>query len=98
MAMQLGSILSSRLQKYGVHKQVEAATVVEACSEIIKQCFPKATATRMCVASIRNNILTVDVETSVVGQELLFSEQRILELLQQKYPKIRIDRIRPRVV
>ena len=81
----LKHLIANAVQRAGVSRQVEAASVVELFNRLAREA--KA-------VYVRNNILTVECGSSLIMQELRYREPEIIQAINQQAGGRAVEKIR----
>ena len=94
MLKPLSHYLQDAIKRSGAKQSVTAAMIVEAATSIISQMVPELRPTDFRVQYYRNAILTIGAASPVVGQELTFRSESILEALKDTFPEQPLKNLR----
>ena len=94
MVTSIKDILQSSLQKAGIADQVNAAMVCNEFNRIMEEVFGKQISEKVKALYVKNRTLTLAVMSSAVGQELKLREQELIQKLEKKVGKNRVERLR----
>ncbi|MDD5040148.1 MAG: DUF721 domain-containing protein [Patescibacteria group bacterium] len=94
MVTSIKDILQSSLQKAGIADQVNAAVVCNEFNRIMEELFGTQISGKVKALYVKNRTLTLAVMSSAVGQELKLKERELIEKLEKKVGKNRVERLR----
>ncbi|MFA6551636.1 MAG: DUF721 domain-containing protein, partial [Patescibacteria group bacterium] len=82
------------VQRAGISRQVEAANVVELFNRLAPEILGEAVARAVKAIYVRNNILTIECDSSLIAQEARYREQDIIRELNKKAGAQAVEKIR----
>ncbi len=80
----LKNLIANAVQRAGVSRQVEAATVVESFNRLAPEILGETIAHSAKAIYVRNNILTVECGSSLIMQEVRYREPEIIQALNKQ--------------
>ncbi|PIT93771.1 hypothetical protein COU00_02560 [Candidatus Falkowbacteria bacterium CG10_big_fil_rev_8_21_14_0_10_43_11] len=90
----LKNLIFNAIQRAGVSRQVEAATVVELFNKLAPEILGEAISRSAKAIYIRNNILTVECASSLIMQELRYREPEIIQAINKQAGGQAVEKIR----
>ncbi|PIR92046.1 hypothetical protein COU01_03845 [Candidatus Falkowbacteria bacterium CG10_big_fil_rev_8_21_14_0_10_44_15] len=90
----LKHLIANAVQRAGVSRQVEAASVVELFNRLAPEMLGKTIAREAKAVYVRNNILTVECGSSLIMQELRYREPKIIQAINQQAGGRAVEKIR----
>ena len=90
----IGSLLQKTLNKAGIAEQVNAAIVCNEFQSIAQELFGKAIQDKAKALYVKNRTLTIAVTSSVIGQEIKLHEREIVQKLEKKVGKNKVEKLR----
>lgn len=88
--------LSVFINKYSLKRGVEASDACQTAQDVLSKVFGINRGS-FSVSSFKNGILYIKAANSILLQELKFRENQIKDLILDKSPEIRLDKITGRV-
>ena len=93
MAKKLGDLLQRSIRSAGIDKEVNAAIVCTAFDRLLEEKYPRLHGQAQA-KYVKNGTLSIQVMSSVVGQEIKLREMDILDFLQGKFGEQMVQRLR----
>ena len=90
----IGNLLNKTINKAGIGEQVGAAVVCDAFNTIMKDVIGDKSEGRAKAMYVKNKTLSIAVMSSAMGQEIKLHEQEILEQLDKKVGRGKVERLR----
>lgn len=89
--------LQKRLNQHKLTPQAQAAMVVHFANEELskKHDLPSSQA---CATQLKSHILWVEVTHPIVGQKVWGASMELLNSIHQKYPNIKVEKIRTKAL
>lgn len=94
MLRPIGDFLGGAVRRQGIEKQVEATQVIEEFEAAIAGQFGKKILNQVQAKSLKNQVLSVAVISSVIANELRINEGEILKKINDKYKKTLVKKLR----
>jgi hypothetical protein len=88
------NLLGGSIKNAGISDQVEAAVVCEDFNKIAVEILGENVKDKLKALYVKNKTLTIAVMSSALGQEIKLHEHEILEKLNQKTGKNKVERLR----
>lgn len=88
------NLLSGSIQRSGVAPQIEASVVCEEFNKIALEILGEAVRDKVKGLYVKNQTLTIAVMSASIGQEIKLHEHEILEKLNAKTGKNKVERLR----
>lgn len=93
MAIKLGDLLKYSVNKAGIGEQVSAAQICTAFDRLMAEQYSQIKGQAQA-KYVKNGTMTIAVLSPAVGQEIKLNEWKILEILQKKFGKKAVQRLR----
>lgn len=90
----IGDFLDRAVKRQGIAKQVEASQVMKEFEAIVVRQFGRKILNQVQAKSLKNQVLSVAVLSSVVANELRINEKEILNKINDKYKKTLVEKLR----
>ena len=90
----ISSILSSKFSKGSLGRQVKASLMVEFANEKLKEFWGKAGAGQAKAISIKNFILTISCQNSIIAQEVNFKKTKLVDLINEKFGSTCVKKVK----
>lgn len=87
-------ILEKKLRQMGIHQHVDAARIIKEAQNSIGRIFSPFIASAVTVVSLKDGLLRIKTNSPVIGQEIKFKEQELLQELKKRFPDQKIQGIR----
>lgn len=91
--LHIRNILNKNVAASGLSKGVESSQIVEEADKIVKDLFTPEIAAKMQVSHVKDKTLYITCDSTPIAQELSFYIQQIIDDLNEKVGKGRIERI-----
>lgn len=86
--------LARAANRYGVGREVSAATVCQSFRTLIPKIFQKEAGDYISPASFKNATLTINVENQAWAEQVIMRKHKIIEELNDKAGKVVIKSLR----
>jgi len=93
-AVRIGEIIPQIFARYGIHRQLDHDSLIQAWSEAVAPHLPDSLRGISLPGSIKRGTLEVQVQHAAIIQELIFHTNEILTTLREKLPECKIRKIR----
>ncbi|MFH1713550.1 MAG: DciA family protein [Candidatus Jacksonbacteria bacterium] len=90
----LKTLIPGFTAKYKIASLIEAVLICEETDKIIKDIVDESALQNTKTVYLKDNVLTVKTDSATIISELKLYESAILESLQAKFPKVKINGLR----
>ena len=90
----IGAILPKNIKRAGFSRQIEASMVCGAADQEIKKIFGDKSGSQARALYFKDNMLTLAILSSSLGQEIKFRESEIMANLNNKFGDRAVERVR----